>query len=117
MAYTIHHTKKDGSVEHVRKCSGGISNLEKRPTNPVSGRTAAEADRNIRQSLEFTRKNLRNRKGFSKDGNSRLVGQLSREVLNHIIRNEGAEAANDIRYCMKVSEQMGYDPRVSRGRF
>ena len=49
MAYTIHHTKKDGSVEHVRKCSGGISNLEKRPTNPVSGRTAAEADKNMNE--------------------------------------------------------------------
>lgn len=117
MSYTIHHTKKDGSVEYVRKCTGGISNIEKRPTNPVSGRNAKEADRNIRQTLEHTRKNLRDPKGFSEDRNSRLVAQVPREVLNHVIRNEGRDAANDPKYLIRASEKLGYDSRVSRGRF
>jgi len=125
MAYTVRHQRKDGSVQVSRNVNGvphvirddQESVLEKYPCNPVSGNTAAEARQNIKDTLNDTRKNLRNRKGFNDTKTSRIVAQIPAEVYNHVVRNEGIEAARDNRYLIKAAEKLGIDCRVSRGRF
>lgn len=126
MAYTVKHQRKDGSVQVTRNFNGvpyivrddRESALDKFPCNPMSGRTAEEARRNIQESLAETRRNLKDRKGFNDSKTARLVGQIPAEVFSHVMRNEGAEAARDTRYLMKVARnKFGIDCRVSRGRF
>jgi hypothetical protein len=117
MAYTVRHQKRDGSVEIFTREFRGDGHIDKYPCNPISGRTAAEARKNIAETLKHTRRNLRNKKGFSKDGNSRLVAQIPEEVITHVRRQDGPDAARDTRYCLRVAEHLGIDCRVSRGRF
>lgn len=125
MAYTVRHQRKDGSVNVTRHTNGAAhvirddqeSVLDKYPCNPASGATAKEARDNIEDTLKETRKNLRNRKGFNDTKTARLVAQIPAEVFNHVMRNEGAEAAQDNRYLIKAAGKLGIDCRVSRGRY
>jgi len=125
MAYTVRHQRKDGTVKVTRNVNGvpyvirddQESVLDKFPCNPMSGRTAGEARDNIEHTLKETRRNLKNRKGFNDTKTARLVAQIPAEVAAHVYRNEGAEAAKDMRYLIKAARKMGIDCRVSRGRF
>jgi len=115
MAYTVRHQKKDGSVTVIRHDRESV--LEKFPCNPMSGSTAAQARNNIEHTLKETRRNLRDPKGFNKGKTARLVAQIPMEVIAHVRRNEGREAANDTRYCLRAAEKLGIDCRVSKGKF
>ena len=122
MAYTVRHQKADGSVEVTRNVNGvpyvirndRESVLDKFPCNPMSGRTAAEARRNIAEDLKRTRKELKGRKGYiDPEKRMKLKAKIPAEVQAHVFRNEGAEAAQDIGYLMRAAQKMGIDCRVS----
>jgi hypothetical protein len=109
MSYTIIVKGRDGSVsrESVRfpVCP------------PVNGKPAVERRKEIFADLAAYRKGLRSKKGWTKDKHMRFVASVPPEVYNHVYRNEGHEAANDPKYLIRRSRELGIDPRVSQGRF
>lgn len=114
MAYTMRHQRADGSVSVTKT---DLAALEKFPCNPMSGRTAEEARQNIAETLRHTRRNLLDPKGYDAKRTSRLVAQIPAEVVAHVHRHEGAEAARDAKYLIRCADKLGIDCRVSRGRF
>jgi len=109
MAYTI----------ITRHADGGVSReYHKFPAcEPHGGGSASRRRRQIFSDLCRARASLRDPKGFSRGKTTRLVACIPPEVYNHVMRNEGREAAGDLRYLIRKSREFGIDPVVSKGRF
>lgn len=109
MAYTIIVKGRDGSVSRER--------VRFPVCPPVGGKPACERRKEIFRDLAAYKAALRDPKGWTKDKKHRLVASIPPEVYNHVCRNEGREAAGDIKYLIRRSRELGIDPCVSKGRF
>jgi hypothetical protein len=109
MSYTVIVKGGDGTISRERV---------RFPTcPPVNGKPAVERREEIFADLAAYRQALRHTNGWSKDRKTRFVASIPPEVYNHVMRNEGPEAVKDAKYMIRRSQQLGIDPRVSKGRF
>lgn len=113
MAFVVFHTKKDGSreVSYYNK----ESNFEKKPVNPV-GKSSAERIEDIHRDAAEFRKNLRDKKGWSKGKRLRHVARIPVEVQHYVLRNDGREASMDTKYLIRTAEKLGLNVRTGGGR-
>jgi hypothetical protein len=114
MAFVVFHTKKDGSreVSYYSK----DSESEKKPVNAVCGRRAAQRIEDIHRDAANFRKNLRDKKGWSKGKVVRHVARIPVEVQHYVLRNDGQEASMDTKHLIRTAEKLGLDVRTGGGR-
>lgn len=103
MSYVVVHHRRDGSVE--------------RSVQTIDGSSPSKRELAMKDGLAETRKHLRDKKGWTKDKQMRLVARIPREVVNHALLNHGRDAANDVRFLIRHADKLGIDCRVSKGRF
>lgn len=112
MSYSIVTRHSDGTTSREHR------DYTKYPAcPPVTDQKAADRRADIFSGLKETKSQLRDAKGFSKGKKGRLVARIPVEVYNHVFRNEGREAAHDIKYLIRKSQELGIDPVVCKGRF
>lgn len=111
MSYTITTHHADGTVTSERT----ETRYPRCPT--TTGQTGADRRSDIFDGLKATRSALRDKRGFDRSKSMRMVARVPQEVFNHVLRNEGREAAMDARHLIKRSRELGIDPVVSKGRF
>jgi hypothetical protein len=109
MSFTIITRHNDGSVSRE---------YHKFPLcPPTTGQSARDRRQSLHEALALTRKHLRDPRGYDRKKRARLVARVPAEVYAHVARNEGAEAAGDMKYLIRKSRELGFDPVVSKGRF
>ena len=109
MAYTIITKHRDGTQSTEYKSF---------PVCPPSGNVSARTrKRQIEEHLKTVTQQARDCKGWNKRRTSRMVASIPPEVFAHVRRNEGREAATDIRYLIRKAQDLGLPVKVSKGRF
>lgn len=78
----------------------------------VGGKSVSDRERQIAKVIHNRKKNLVNKNGMSKDGNWRLRASVPVEVVEHIRRKDGQEAADDHDFVIKETKRLGVDCEV-----
>jgi hypothetical protein len=59
-------------------------------------------------------KALRDRKGWSKDRSTKLLGSCPKAIWEEVFINDGPQAAQDFEHVRRRALELGYDIRAKR---
>jgi hypothetical protein len=71
-------------------------------------------ERAMADNLKDRMKRLRDKKGWSKDRETKLLGSCPKAIWEEVVLNDGPEAAQDFEFVRRRAAELGFDIRARR---